>query len=283
MKSSTLLRFAGAALAAALVSALSPVLSAQTAGTYTASGLSKLHQGDNEGASTDFSKALELNSSTFGAYLGRGAARCNLSNFDDAIADYNQAVKLKPTSNEAYLGRGLAEFLQGNIDAAITDFTKTIELKPDSRVAYYQRALCRGVQTNLQGASDDFAKALELPAGKDFPPDYIALYGALFDIRNGHVAAEKLQQIKGWSNEWTEELGAFLGTRVTEVDLLKFATTRGGEDKSLQQGEALYFAGVVKLVAGDKATAKMDFQKSFDVSGGATVVRRLARAELDHG
>ncbi len=210
-------------------------------------------------------------------------AYCNLSNFDGAVNDFNEAIKLKPTSTEAYLGRGFGEFLQGNYDAAITDLTKAIELKPDSQAAYYQRALARGAQTNLQGASDDFVKAMEVKGGSDTATDYAALYGALSDMRMGHVAAEKLAAHTTWGSKWTKELGGFLTSEVTEANLLKFAATLGGDDKSLQQGEALYFAGVVKLVAGDKAGAKADFQKSLSVSGGATIVHRLAQTELDRG
>lgn len=283
MKPQNLPRLFSAALVAVLVSTFSPALSAQTAGTFAASGLAKLHQGDNDGAIADLSKALELNSSLPGAYLGRGTAYCNMSNFDGAVNDFNQAIKLKPTSTEGYLGRGFAEFMQGNYDAAITDQTKTIELKPDSQAAYYQRALARGAQTNLQGASDDFVKAMELKAGNETATDYAALYGALFDLRMGHIAAEKLGAHTTWGSNWTKELGAFLNTQVTEATLLKYAATAGGEDKSLQQGEALYFAGVLKLVAGDKAGAKADFQKSLNVSGGATIVHRLAETELDRG
>jgi tetratricopeptide (TPR) repeat protein len=282
MKPQNLFRLFSVALVAALVSMLAPALSAQTAGTFASSGVTKLRLGDNDGAIADFSRALELNSSLIGAYLGRGAAYCNMSNFDGAVNDYNEAIKLKPASVEAYMGRGFAEFLQGNYDAAITDQTKAIELKSDSQAAYYQRALARGAQTNLQGASDDFVKALDLK-GSDTATDYVALYGALYDTRMGHVAAEKLNAHTTWGSDWTKELGGFLSATVTEAELLKFAASKGGEDKSLQEGEALYFAGVAKAVAGDKAAAKADFQKSLSVSGGSTIVHRLAQTELDRG
>ena len=281
MNPQKLLRLAAATLVAAVVTALAPALCAQTAGTYSASGLAKLHQGDNDGAIADYTKALELNSSYLGAYIGRGAAMTNQGNFDGAIADFNAAMKLKSTFPDAYLGRGMAEFLQGNLDAAIMDSTKAIELQPDSRAAYYQRALARGAETNFQGATEDFTKALGFKGANDSISDYIALYGSLFGLRTGHVVEEWLKAPTAWSTAWTKELGSFLAKQTSEADLQKFASTKGGEDKAVQVAEAAYFSAVVQLVAGNKAAAKADFQKSLDASGDATVVHRLARVDLD--
>lgn len=282
MKSPRLTRVLGATLVAACVFALSPAVSAQTAGTYASSGVTKLHQGDYDGANGDFSKALELNSSHLGAHVGRGTALTNLGNFDGAISDFNEALKLKPGFAEAYLGRGTAEFLQGNFDASILDLTKVIELKPDAQEAFYLRGLARAEQTNVQGAQEDFAKALTLKGGGDNAADYIQLYNALFGLRSGNAVDEKLKEPATMSTAWTKSLGWFLTQKMPEAKLLNFAATGGGEDKARQQGEALYFAGVLKLLGGDKVNAKDYFQKSFNVSGGATLVHRLARTELDH-
>jgi len=280
MKSNNLLRLAGAALLGALVFASSPSLFAQSASTYVASGLAKFHQGNLDGAIADYTQALELNSSYLGAYNNRGMARSAQGNFDGAIADYSTAIKMKPAYVEAYFNRGTAEFLQGNFDAAIADFSKTLELKPDQQAACFHRAMAREGQGNYEGARADYAKALELKAGGE-GADYLLLHSALLSRRMGQGNDERLKAAAGWSDGWTKTVALFLSDQLSEADLLKRAAAADDEHKPLQQSEALYFAGVVKLIAGNKVAARADFQKCFDSTGPAVVVHRLARTELD--
>jgi tetratricopeptide (TPR) repeat protein len=281
MKPQTLFRLTGATLVAALVFAFSPALSAQTAGTYAASGLAKLRQGDYEGSIADYSKALEMNPNLAGAYLGRAMDLSNLGNYDGAIADCNAALKLKPENPEGYFGRGNAEFLQGNFDACIADFTKATELNPGYRWALYQRGLAHAAQTNLQLACEDLDKVYDTKLTNDVLNDYSALYSNLFGLRMGHVPDARAAATAGWSSSWTRILASYLMQQTDEAKLTTFAATKGGADKTLQQGEAWYFVGLVKLQAGDKAGAKAAFQKSLDTSNEATVVHRLARVELE--
>lgn len=281
MKPQNLFRLVSASLIAALVLAVAPTLTAQTASTYVTSGLEKYRLGDYDGAIADYSKALDLNSSYIGAYNNRGLAKSKQGNFDGAIADYSQAIKMKPTFTDAYFNRGAAEFLQGNFDAAIADFTKTISLKPDHQSAYFHRGLARDCQTNFQGASEDLAKALDLKASSDDAASYTLLHAALLSRRMGNAKDERLKAAAEWTNEWTKALASFLNDQMSEADLLKLAGAAGGEVKVRQQTEAWYFVGVVRSLGGDKAAAKADFQQAFDASGPAVLVHRLARTELD--
>ena len=282
MKSQTLTRLLGSALAAACFAAISPTLSAQTAGTYVSSGLAKYQQGDDDGAMADYSKALALDASNVGAYLGRGQAKSREGNFDGAIADYGEAIKLKPELAEAYVNRGLAAFLQGNMDGASRDLSKAIELKPDSQAAYFYRALSRDSSTNYQGGSEDFAKALALKSSGDVASDYVLLYSSVYGLRMGLTLDERVKIATGWSNGWTKALAAYLNNKVSEANLLKYAGGAPGDVAVRQQTEAEFFVGMVELEAGDKADAKANFQKSFDASDPSTLVHRMARAELDH-
>jgi tetratricopeptide (TPR) repeat protein len=282
MESNNLLRFASATLLGALVFASSPALSAQSASALVTSGLDKYRDGNMDGAVADFTKALELNPSYIGAYNNRGLAKSAQGNFDGAIADYSAAIKLKPAYVEAYFNRGTAEFFQGNFDAAITDYTKTLELKPDHQAACFYRAMSREGQGDFEGAHADYAKALELKGGGD--ADYLLLHSALLSRRMGQGNDERLKTAAKWTNEWAKTLALFLDDQLTEDELMKRAAAVADDDqRPVQQNEALYFAGVVKLIGGDKAGARADFQKCFDASGPATVVHRMSRTELDRG
>jgi tetratricopeptide (TPR) repeat protein len=281
MKPQNLFRLAGASILGALVFALSPALSAQTASTFVTSGLDKYRMGDYDGAIADYTKALDLNSSYLGAYNNRGMAKSKQGNFDGAIADYAQAIKMKPTFTDAYFNRGTAELLQGNFDAAIADCSKTIELKPDHQAAYFHRALAKDCQTNFEGASADYAKALELKGASDEANNYVLLHSALLGRRMGHPLDDRLKATTGWSSEWTKSLAMFLSDQLPEAGLMNHANATDGDEKTREQAEALYFSGVLKSIAGDKAAAHDNFQKCLDMTGPASLEHRLAQTELD--
>ncbi len=281
MKSHNLFRLAGAAILGALVFALPLTLSAQSASAYVKSGLEKFREGNLDGAIADYTQALDLNSSYLGAYNNRGLARSAQGNFDGAIADYSTAIKMKPAYVEAYYNRGMAAFLQGNYDAAIADFTKTLELKPDHQSACCYRAMAREGQGNFEGARADYAKAFELKGGDDKGASYLVLHNALLTRRLGRGIDERLKAVTGWSDGWTKSLAQFLSDQLSEADLRQRASVAAEGQKARQQSEALYFAGVVKVIAGNKAAARADLQQCFDSTGPAALMHRLARTELD--
>lgn len=282
MNPQSLFRVLAAALAGALVCAFTPAASAQSASSYVTSGLEKARQGDYDSAIDDYTKALELNSSYLGAYVNRGIAKAGQGNDSGAIADYTEAIKMKPTFTDAYLHRGHAEFLQGNFDNAIADYTKVIELKPDSQLAYFRRGLARDCQTNVGGASEDYEKALGMKAASDDTASYLVLYNALLGRRLGKANDERLKATSGWSSEWTKLLAMYLNDQISETDLMNRAGSAAGDDQPRQSGEAYYFSGVLHLIAGNRASARANFQKAFDSTGPTAVVHRLSRTELDH-
>ena len=282
MKPQILFRVLTLLVASGLVSLFTPALSAQSASSYVTSGLEKARQGDYDGAIADYTKALELNSSYIGAYVNRGMAKANQGNDSGAVADYTEAIKMKPGFTDAYLHRGHAEFLQGNFDNAIADYSKVIELKPDSQLAYFRRGLARDCQTNVGGASEDYAKALEMKSTSDDTASYLVLFNALLGRRLGKENDQRLKATSGWSSEWTKLLAMFLNDQISETDLMNRAGAAAGDDQSRQQGEAYYFSGVLHLIAGNKASARANFQKAFDSTGPTALVHRLSRTELDH-
>jgi len=280
MKTRLLLRLTGAALAGAFVFGLPVALFAQNAASYIASANGKFQQGDYDGAIADYTKALELNSSYISAYNGRGLAWRNNGNFDGAIADFSAAIRLKPTMPEPYLNRSVSEFMQGNFDGAIADCTKLIDMDPTYQSAFFYRAVMREAQTNLAGADEDYTKAISLKATSDDWTHYAILYKDLFMKRGGNADDENLKAYLNWSTEWTKWLAKFLDGKITEEGLLKVADTAAG-DKAAHRCEALYFAGSVKAIGGDKAGARADFQQCVNVDALPAIVHKLAQVQLD--
>jgi len=276
-------RFRLAPIVGALVLALPLSLAAQSANEYLTQGMDRFRQGDYDGAIAAYTKALALDANSVAAYNDRGLARSRQSNFVGALADFDQAIKLKPGFAEAYFNRGTAEFLEGNFDGAIASNTRVIALRPDHQGACYHRALAKDCQGNFEGANDDYDKARQLKAGSDTAVAYyLLLHSSVVTQRIGHAKDDRLKGAADWKDEWAQALAQFLDGGLTENVLLTRASV--ANDQALvagQHGDALYFAGIKRLLAGDKAAARADFRKCVDATSPAEIVHRMAETELD--
>jgi len=98
-------------------------------------GMTRYKEGDFDGAITDFSETVLLESNFHHVYLQRGLVHRRKGNFDKATADYDKAIEVEPDNFTAYYERGLLHQLKGELDKALADFTNTILIKPDHAVA----------------------------------------------------------------------------------------------------------------------------------------------------
>jgi tetratricopeptide (TPR) repeat protein len=74
---------------------------------WSARALLRMQKEDIEGAYTDYSKAISLNSNYFGDYINRGILNVRRKNFREALSDYDNAIKLESKSELAYYNRAL--------------------------------------------------------------------------------------------------------------------------------------------------------------------------------
>jgi tetratricopeptide (TPR) repeat protein len=285
MKLNSLLRLMCAAGVGAFVLAASPALSAQTADELVASGTSKMSEYNYDGAIADFTKVIELKPADLSGYYYRGLAETGQGNFDGAINDFSQVIRFRTTDASGYLQRGKARYLQGNIDGAVEDIAKAIELKPKDGAAYFYLALAKDAQSNLDEAVANYSKTIELKTGGD--PSLI-VYATLFRAqdynRQGRAGQETFETASSWKSKWERSLAAFVMGKLPEAELLSragFDVTDDGE-KAHERSEAYYFAGVSRLLKGDKAGAQKAFNESFVNEPPSAINFRQARSELDH-
>jgi tetratricopeptide (TPR) repeat protein len=125
-------------------------------------GIEKGKEGDLDGAITDFTRAIELNSKDDAPYFNRALAKRLKKDAAGAIADYTRAIELGSTNPAAYNNRGNAKAENNDRDGAIVDYTRAIELKPDYARAYYNRAVTKNENGDATGAAADFKRAQEL-------------------------------------------------------------------------------------------------------------------------
>jgi tetratricopeptide (TPR) repeat protein len=287
-------------------------LSAQTANDFEMTGVEKANKGDLEGAIADFSRAITLAPDFALAYYDRGTARYSKGDLDGAItdltnaitlvpnhpaaynnrgivrdkagdingaiADFDRAIALGPDLAEPFHNRGKVKFLKGDLEGAIADFDKAIALNPTYAVAYLGRGVARQTKGDLDGAVSDYDKHIAL--SKD-PAEYARFFRNLAARQSKRTTNDDLaKQVVSWPDGWPKTVGRFLAGAVPEQAFLAQAAEGDTRTVREHQCEAFYYAGMVRLIAGDRVRAKDFFEKCL-----ATQMTRfsefiLARAEL---
>jgi tetratricopeptide (TPR) repeat protein len=111
--------------------------SAAWARVWLQRGLSKLKQGNYQGARDNFERALEKSSRSVSALNGLGIAQYRLANFIDAIHAFRQAIDLEPLAAGHYSNLGAALYQMGDFSNAVAMFQKAARLAPREVHAYY--------------------------------------------------------------------------------------------------------------------------------------------------
>jgi len=134
-------------------------------------GVALMQQGDLDGATDDFDRALELDPQNADAYYYRGVVAGRLESWDKAVADLTKAIGLNSQYADAYFWRGAARQQQGDLNGALADFNQIITLKPQFARPYLDRGLVKSGMSNWDDALADFNHCLKLD-----PRDPIAYY-----------------------------------------------------------------------------------------------------------
>jgi tetratricopeptide (TPR) repeat protein len=252
--------------------------------------------GHYEKAVADCDQAILLDPKNTNAYNSRGAANYKLERYADAIADYSKAIELDPAYALPYNNRGLAKQWLNDYRGAIADHTKAIELNPKYTNAYYSRALSFYLLQDWQASLADFRQLLaRSPQGalaksahhfiwilrhRLIPPDQ-----APADSQKEREAATAelkrfFASLPGSGvRDWPSRLADFLSGALTEQELLAAARTDDEKTTQGQLGEAHYFAGLKRLIEGDRAGAIKQWERAVALKA-KTFESRAAAIEL---
>ena len=287
---------------------------------YYNRGLAKQAQGNLDGAILDFDQALDLDPKIAGAYYNRGNSKNTKHDLDGAIADYNQAVALDPKNALAFCNRGLAKQAKGDFDGAMDDYTQALTLDPKIAVAYYNRGLIREQKDDFDGSIADSSRALDLDpkeaqayynrgfaklskgnldgaetdlkqfcelVPRDHYSDHARLYLWLIIKARDAKADANQGLIDSLQNDWNSapddlisKVAAFLLDRMNEADLIAAAASDDVKKDQGQHCEVWYFAGMKRLLSGDKHTAIDYFHKCLATGEKDYCEYILAEAEL---
>lgn len=285
--------------------------------SYIDLGAVKQAKGDLDGAIAAYNKAIALDGKSVEAFMGRGYVKKSKGDLAGALADFNRCISLAPGNVEAYVYRGLVKKMKGDVDGAIADYTKAIALNPRVPLTYVVRGGARQDKGNLPGALADYNQAIELNPNipiayesranvealtRDWPhaladyrhrfemveagQEYSRLYAFVIAARLGdpdgawkELAAYMDSRKDLQTQPWPATIARYLLGVVSETGLLASAST----DSKTAQGEicqAWYFAGMMKLIHGDKAGAAEDLKKCIATGQARYLEYQLAEPEL---
>ncbi len=251
---------------------------------YNNRGLAEDDKGDYDGAIADCNHAIELDSKYAKSYRNRGVAKAGKGDVDGAIADYNRAIELDPKYADAYNNRAGAQQAKGDPNSAIADCNRIIELAPKYADAYNNRGLSNALLRKWADALADYRHFCELSeSGQDYPNLSIWLMRARLgetEAASNELSTYLDQRPKATSSDWFSKVAGHLLGKVSEADLFAAAASPDARKDTEQHCEAWFYAGMKKLLSGDKETAANYFHKCLATKQKDFTEFQLAQSEL---
>ena len=116
--------------------------------------------GDYQGASEDYTKAIEINPSADN-YFFRGVCKEENNDYQGALLDYSKAIEINSSDEAYYFFRAICTEKNKDYQGALIDYNKAIEINPNDR-NYSRRAKCKEDMKDYAGAIQDYSKALQI-------------------------------------------------------------------------------------------------------------------------
>ena len=257
-------------------------LDANSAPAYNGRANVRRAKHDVNGALADYNHAIELDGGYAIAYYNRAITKQDKGDLNDALADLNPAIQLDPNNAAAYNNRGTVRTMNGDVDGALADYNRAIELEPKNAAIYNNRAALFFATRNWGAALQDYDRFLELSKEDQ---EYPRLYVWLIRVRTGQTGAankellDYLQQ-RGNTADWFSTVTSHVLGKISDADLLAAAKSSDKRKERGQLCEALFYIGMKKLMAGDKAGAEACFNKSLATDQKHSTEYHFARAEL---
>jgi tetratricopeptide (TPR) repeat protein len=170
---------------------------------------------DEEGAITEYKKALAIDTAHALSNYKIGLILFNKKDYSASVKYLNNYIRYENNNAEALYIRGKAKMEQEDIKGAIADFDKSLNVNSKNVRVLYNRGLARYKSGDFNGAVQDFDATVIVPKTKNSPR--IEFADAYF---NRGLAKEKLGKKDEACADWKKasELGSAEGEkRITNV------------------------------------------------------------------
>ncbi len=202
------------------------VFHTQTAKSYRDTGRAFLHDGKDDQAITNLTRAIRLNPTDAWAYQCRAIARGNKRDFAGAIADFRTALRISPDYANAYYNCGwFFQYQKHDLRVAIADYSEAIRLEPTNVDTLVARARAYEEQTNFDLALADFASAIQIaPTNAETFIDRAHAYLAQTNFDLALADFNTANQLQPNNPEWLiERAGAYCDHQAATQALADYA------------------------------------------------------------
>lgn len=236
-------------------------------------------KGDQDGAIADCTAALAVDPKAALFHYFRGESYHTKLDLAHAVEDYEQAIALNPGDPAYYRARGDVRRVQGDLEGALADYTTSLG-KYSTPATLSNRGLVFALQGKWREAAADFDAAHHRDGR------YCRFDGAEARLRLGETEAarkelrSRLEQFASEPPAWNLAVCRFLLGEMDEAALLKAAEAGDRETARAQACDAWYYAGVVRLVAGQPEKAADCFRQCVATKRRDYRAYELAVAEL---
>ncbi len=180
----------------------------------------------------------------------------------EVVKASERLMAVDPKNGFAYGLRAQAHFQKGRLEEAVADYREALRLRPGEPIAASCLAVTLATQGNKVAALAAFEKDLA-----EGPMVYSGLWIWRLRLEGGEpdAALRALETVKKSAhvhdaNPWHRRVAAHLAGELPEQDLLKAAAEGTPAEAAEHRTEALFFAGLRLLRAGDKAAAAERFR-----------------------
>jgi tetratricopeptide (TPR) repeat protein len=130
--------------------------------TYKQRGFFRMNNQDEEGALTDFSKAIEADPEDPENYYYRGVIFSRMKKWQEAEADFSRALGIDPQNPDLILARGQARYRAAELKGALEDFTTLITLDGSHASGFFHRGITLQRLGKISEACVELNKAADL-------------------------------------------------------------------------------------------------------------------------
>jgi lipoprotein NlpI len=255
---------------------------------YSALAAAKINLKRYDDALTDIDHAIIMDPKNAWHYAQKAYLHTLAKQWQFALASANRALELDPDFSTAYGFRALAEAGLGQNQKAVEDFQIVLEFVPEAYANYANLAFVFYNQRNWTDSLSNFREYLK--HSKD--PDslaYIHFYIWLVRARQGQydAASKELKSFlaahtkpQNKLGDWPGKIGAFLGEEIPETEFLAAAEDKDESRALEKKTEAYFYAGMTRLIAGNKSGAREFFEKIPAFKNPDSEEARSALAEL---
>ena len=256
---------------------------------YRNRAVAKTRKGDFDSAIADSTRAIELDPKDAVAYVDRGFAKSRQGDFAGASSDYDQALQLNPKYSGAYIARGTAKRDRGDLEGALVEYNQALQIDPKNIFALRHLGVTKELEGNFDGALSELIRAAELgPPSRFNDYDQFFIWVLRTRLNQREEADTGLAQYLESRTQpllepWIANIGQFLLGKLAERDFIASANATDPEEKLGQLCEAWYYAGMKRLLSGDKQGGLDDLRHCTETKKTGFFEYTLAEAELAKG